>query len=83
MQRIFGWYEALPRALRTHLMEPVLRQQVAGKVKLLRRAAGYVTQAKVPLPDRLQMFNLLLRLGVDQVLTPGFLSCIDLDGRCR
>ncbi len=83
MQRIFGWYEALPRALRTHLMEPVLRQPVAGKVKLLRRAAGYVTQAKVPLPDRLQMFNLLLRLGVDQVLTPGFLSCIDLDGPAR
>ena len=52
-------------------------------VRLLRRAAGYVTQAKVPLPDRLQMFNLLLRLGVDQVLAPGFLQRVDLEGPAR
>ena len=83
MQRIFGWYDAVPSALRTHLMEPLLRQPAAGKVRLLRRAAGYVTQAKVPLPDRLQMFNLLLRLGVDQVLAPGFLRRVDLEGPAR
>jgi len=83
MQRIFGWYDIVPAALRTHLMEPLLRQPAAGKVRLLRRAAGYVTQAKVPLPDRLQMFNLLLRLGVDQVLAPGFLHRIDLEGPAR
>lgn len=80
MQRIFGWYETVPGALRTHLVEPLLRQPMASKVRLLRRASGYVTQAKVPLPDRLQMFNLLLRLGVDQVLAPGFLRQIDLEG---
>ena len=52
-------------------------------MRLLRRAAGYVNQAKVPLPDRLQMFNLLLRLGVDQVLAPGFLRRVDLEGPAR
>jgi asparagine synthase (glutamine-hydrolysing) len=83
MQRIFGWYDAVPAVLRTHLMEPLLRQRAAGKVRLLRRASGYVNQAKVPLPDRLQMFNLLLRLGVDEVLAPGFLRRVDLDGPAR
>ena len=80
LQRVFGWYDAVPWALRTHVMEPILRQPVASKVRLLRRASGYVTQARVPLPDRLQMFNLLLRLGVDEVLAPGFLRRIDLQG---
>ena len=80
LQRMFGWYDRVPAALRTHLMEPILRQPVASKVRLLRRASGYVTQAKVPLPDRLQMFNLLLRLGVDTVLAPQFLRRIDLAG---
>lgn len=83
MQRIFGWYDTVPAALRTHLMEPLLSQSVAAKLTLLRRAGGYVAQAKVPLPDRLQMFNLLLRLGTDQVLAPGFLRRIDLDGPRR
>ena len=80
LQRMFGWYDRVPAALRTHLMEPILRQPVTSKVRLLRRASGYVTQAKVPLPDRLQMFNLLLRLGVDTVLAPQFLRRIDLAG---
>lgn len=82
-QRIFGWYDAVPSALRTYLMEPILRQPAAARVPLLRRAAGYVTQAKVPLPDRLQMHNLLLRLGVDSVLTPTLLRQIDIEGPAR
>ena len=83
LQRVFGWYDAVPGALRKRVMEPMLRQPLASKVKLLRRASGYVTQAQVPLPERLQMFNLLLRLGVDNVLAPGFLRSIDLDGPRR
>ena len=83
MQRIFGWYDAVPATLRTHLIEPLLRQPAAGKVRLLRRASGYVTQAKVPLPDRLQMFNLMLRLGVDEMLGPGLLQRVDSEGPAR
>lgn len=76
-QRIFGWYDQLPAPLRTHLMEPVLRQPLVGKVPWLRKAASYVEQARVPLPDRLNMYNLLTRLGVDALFTPAFLSRID------
>ena len=83
MQRIFGWYDAVPSALRTHLVEPILRQPAAARVTLLRRAAGYVTQAKVPLPDRMQMFNLLLRLGIDNVLTPALLQQLDINAPAR
>jgi asparagine synthase (glutamine-hydrolysing) len=36
-----------------------------------------VEQAKVPLPDRMQMYNLLLRLDPQQVFEPGFLAQVD------
>ena len=83
MQRMFGWYDAVPSALRTHLMEPILRQPSAARVPVLRRAAGYVAQAKVPLPDRLQMHNLLLRLGIDNVLTSALLRHVDIEAPAR
>ncbi len=38
---------------------------------------SYVEQAKVPLPDRMQMYNLLLRLNPHQVFTPDFLAQVD------
>jgi asparagine synthase (glutamine-hydrolysing) len=38
---------------------------------------SYVEQARVPLPDRLQMYNLLCRLGISEVLTPELLEQVD------
>lgn len=78
-QRVFGWYDLLPSSLRRGVMEPVFDMPVMGKIPLVRKAASYVEQAKVPMPDRLNMYNLLVRLGVGNVLTPGFLSNIDLE----
>ncbi|MGC1818307.1 MAG: asparagine synthase-related protein, partial [Casimicrobiaceae bacterium] len=40
---------------------------------------SYVKQARVPMPDRLEMYNLMLRLGLPEVLAPAFLSKIDVD----
>lgn len=77
-QRIFSWYDQVPGALRHGLMEPLLSQPLAGRLPLLSKAASYVEQARVPMPDRLQMYNLLRRLGVDDVLTPGFLAQVDI-----
>ncbi|HEY9103471.1 asparagine synthase C-terminal domain-containing protein [Chitinimonas sp.] len=76
-ERVFGWYQLLPGGMRRGFMEPILRQQAANRLPLLRKAASYVEQASVPMPDRLQMYNLLLRLGVDQVLTAPFLAQVD------
>lgn len=82
-QRIFGWYGAVPGPLRTGLMEPLLGTAVAGRLPLVKKGASYVEQARVPMPDRLQMYNLLRRLGMDEVLTPGFLARIDQDAPAR
>lgn len=73
-QRVFGWYDLLPSPLRRGLMEPLFSNATVGRLPLLKKGASYVEQACVPMPDRLQMYNLLLRLGVHDVLTPDFLS---------
>ena len=79
-QRVFGWYDMVPSGIRKGLMEPVLAQTAESSISLLSKASSYVEQAKVPLPDRLQMYNLLLRLGVNDVLTPAFLSQVNIQG---
>ena len=74
MQRIFGWYSQLPSGLRKGVMDPLFGMPAAASLPLLRKGAGYIRQANTPMPDRLQNYNLLLRLGVQEVLTPAFLS---------
>jgi asparagine synthase (glutamine-hydrolysing) len=76
-QKIFGWYECLPGVMRRGLLEPVLERTPAGALPLLSKGRSYIEQAKVPLPDRMQMYNLLLRLGPAEVFTPGFLAQVD------
>jgi asparagine synthase (glutamine-hydrolysing) len=82
-QRVFGWYGNVPAPLRRGLLEPVLGQATLAKLPLLRKGASYVEQARVPMPDRMQMYNLLRRLGVDEVLTPAFLARVSLDEPLR
>jgi len=77
MQCIFSAYFRLPRALRQGVMEPVLLRTHVARAPLLRKGASYVKQANTPMPDRLQNYNLLLRLGIDEVLEPGFVSRVD------
>jgi asparagine synthase (glutamine-hydrolysing) len=74
MQRVFGVYSQLPAVLRKVLLDPLFGLDVARKLPLVRKGAGYVRQANTPMPDRLQHYNLLLRLGMPEVLTASFLS---------
>lgn len=78
-QRIFGWYGHLPEPLRTGVMEPLLMGTPLGRLPLARKAASYVEQARIPMPDRLQTYNLLARLGHKEVLTAAFLDQVQQD----
>ncbi len=79
-QKVFGWYDDIPAALRTGLLEPVSRLGVMNQIPLVRKAASYVNQAKVVMPDRLMTYNLLFRMGVEDVLTPELLRQVDQQG---
>lgn len=50
---------------------------------LTRKAASYVDQARRPMPGRMDVYNLLVRLGIDNVLTPEFLQRVDQTARGR
>lgn len=77
-QRVFDWYQYIPGPIRKRVMEPLLGTSLAGSLPLVRKASSYVEQASVPMPDRLQMYNLITRLGIDRALTKGFLSQVDI-----
>lgn len=77
-QRVFDWYQHIPGAIRKVIMEPLLGTKAAGTLPLIRKASSYVEQASVPMPDRLQMYNLITRLGLENTLTQDFLSQVDV-----
>lgn len=83
-QRVFEAWAIVPASLRKNLIEPTLLgvpalRQVPG----VRKAVSYVEQARTPMPDRLQRHNLLLRLGVDEVLSSEFLTSVDVEAPSR
>ncbi len=75
-QRLFGVYDDLPGFARG-LLKVLFDNPLMSRVPLVRKVASYVHQARVPMPDRLQTYNLLERLGVQRVLTPTFLAMVD------
>ncbi len=76
-QRIFGWYEHIPGLMRKAALEPALRLPGMDRVPLIKKGVSYVEQARVPMPDRLNMYNLLERLGPANLFEPDFLTRID------
>lgn len=75
-QWLFSLYEYLPALLRTGLMEPVLLGPLKNvDLWLIRKARGYVEQARVPLPERIgSKYNLLNRFGPHNVFTEELLA---------
>ena len=78
-QRLYGLYGQLPGLLRGALIEPLLAIPGAQHVSVLRKGRNYVRDAKVPLPDRLEHYNLLRRLGFAAVLCADFLASVQPD----
>ena len=81
LQRVYAAYSLIPAVLRRGLVEPMLLGLPFLKsIPLLRKAVSYVNQARLQMPDRLETYNLLLRLGVSEVLTPELLGATDPNG---
>ena len=78
-QRIFERYDLIPESARRLLVDPVLKLPRVDRLPIINKAASYVRQARIPLPDRLQRYNLLLRIGCEQVFEPAFLAAVDTD----
>ena len=83
-QRVFGAYDHIPGILRRGLLEPLLiGTSLPGKIPGIKKAVSYIEQASVRMPDRMQMYNLLTRLGLAEVLTPEFLAQVQPEDTIR
>jgi len=81
---LFEIYGRLPAVFRNRLLEPALLGRASFEgVPLLGKAQSYVEQARIDMPDRLHAYNLLLHLGVGNVLTEEFLSAVDQEEPLR
>jgi asparagine synthase (glutamine-hydrolysing) len=78
-QHVFAMYDRVPGLLRKALLEPAVFNFPAGEhIKLVRKARSYIEQASVPMPARLETYNLLGRYGPSQVFTDDFLAGADV-----
>lgn len=77
-QWVFELYARVPALLRSALIEP-LASGLPGAERLapLRKVKSYVSQAKVPLPDRLETYNFLHRTPLSEIFAPDFLAAVE------
>lgn len=77
-QYIFSFYEKLPLVLREKFITPLALKVPANIVPgIIRKMRSYVEQATVPMPERMETYNLLIRYHPENVFTREFLASID------
>ncbi len=77
-QAIFEKYFVLPSSMRKNIIEPALKLMPGTeRFTLLRKLASYIQQANTPLPDRLEAYNFLRRISINEMFEPNFLNKID------
>ena len=71
---LLGLYDKLPKGVRQGLLESLADTSVAASdFYPIRKFKGYVDQARIAMPDRLQgRYNLLNRFGSESVFSPAF-----------
>ncbi|MCB1949793.1 asparagine synthase-related protein [Nitrosomonas sp.] len=77
-QYLFSLYSHLPAFLREKILEPWTKS-VSGKqlVPPFRKIYRFVEQAAIPMPARMNTYNLLLRHGITSVFTSEFLATVN------
>ena len=78
-QQLFGFYERVPEWLRSSAIEPFLfRVPGVAHLPVARKAASYVRQALVDMPDRMETYNLLQRFDIAEMLEDEFAASVDM-----
>ncbi|HET7199804.1 MAG TPA: asparagine synthase C-terminal domain-containing protein [Burkholderiales bacterium] len=77
-QHLYSLYSDLPRTLRKGLIEPVVF--LSPEIGIVGKAQRYIKNASLPMPARYDHYNLLERLGAENIFVPEFLAAIDRQG---
>jgi asparagine synthase (glutamine-hydrolysing) len=65
------------------ILRSVFTNRVVSQLPLLRKAASYINQADIPLPDRLETYSFVRQFGVVEMFDAEFLSRVDRDQPIR
>jgi len=77
-QKVFELYFKLPQAIRQHILEPAIFNFPFGDaLKPIAKSRSYIQQANVLLPDRLETYNLLNRIPLENIFEQSFLGQVD------
>jgi asparagine synthase (glutamine-hydrolysing) len=74
-QKVYQHWDRVPSPLQA-LVSSFVNLPGADRLDMLRKGRNYIRDARQGLPDRLHNYNLLLRLGPQQVLEPGFVAAV-------
>jgi asparagine synthase (glutamine-hydrolysing) len=77
-QWLFSLYDRVPRGLRESLVEPLIFAIPAGeRLPGVHKLRSYIRQASLPMPERLESYNLLGHVGSEELFSSGFLCEVD------
>jgi asparagine synthase (glutamine-hydrolysing) len=83
-QGVFERYASVPAWLRGPFIDPLATIFDPERSPWpLRKISSYVRQARVPLPERFESWNLIYREGAENVFAPDFLRSIDTEHPLR
>lgn len=70
-QMLLSNYHHIPKVIRKKLIEPATQlMRPLEKNKLIHKVFSYIAQANTPMPQRMETYNLLNRIGVQNILNP-------------
>ncbi len=75
-QAVFEAYQHIPNWMRSTLIEPLVKA-LPNKPSILNKVKSYISQANVPLPDRLQTYNFLHQHDPSEIFALDFLAEVD------
>jgi len=77
-QILLSHYHAIPRLLRKYFIEPSSKLLTSlDKISYVHKALSYIQQANTPMPQRMEAYNLLNRIGINSILNQDILSNIN------
>jgi len=81
-QKAFQHYAKLPAFFRNGIVEPIAGL-LPDALPLSGKARSYISQANMPLPDRLQSYNFLHRHAAADIFSESFLAGVDVEEPLR
>jgi asparagine synthase (glutamine-hydrolysing) len=79
-QHLYSLYDTIPNLLSKNLFPSAINMLVKiAPFFYLKKIQSYINQAKLPMPERMETYNLVNRIGLENIFTKDFLSTVSSD----